>query len=246
MSKQDLEFNNKRNSLGRGFVLLLLGAFFLLRNMHLDIPAWALSWQMIVIVIGLIISVLSNFKNNAGPIMIFIGGLFMMKDIFEWSYDVSSFIWPAAMIVAGLYLIFRKQAYKPSACTKHKKEKYHGYVYGTVSDDFLDVSSIFSGVNRIVVSKEFKGGSINAVFGGVDINLTQADFNGTIEIEANCVFGGAEIVVPANWEVKVMMNTIFGGVEDKRPVELMTTNPDKTLIIKGSCVFGGIEIKSYK
>jgi predicted membrane protein len=96
-----------------------------------------------------------------------------------------------------------------------------------------------------VVSKDFKGGKVNAVFGGVDVNLTQADFSGTIVIEADCVFGGVEIVVPSNWNVKVDMNTIFGGVEDNRPVEMMSNNPDKILIIKGSCVFGGVEIKSY-
>lgn len=244
MSKQETDYSNKRNSISRGFVLILIGAFFLLRNMNLNLPEWVISWQMIMIIIGLMISVMSNFKNNAGVILMFIGGLFLAKDIFELSYDVSRFIWPAALIIVGLYFIFRREGYK-SSCDK-KKEKDHAYVYSPETEDFLQVSAIFSGVNRIVVSKDFKGGTMDAVFGGCDINLTQADFNGKIEIEANCVFGGAEIVVPANWEVKVMMNTVFGGVEDKRPVDLMTNNPDKILIIRGSCVFGGIEIKSYK
>jgi predicted membrane protein len=244
MSKKDFEYSSKRSSIGRGFILVLVGAFFLLRNMDLDVPFWVVSWQMVMICVGLVISVMSNFKNNAGPVLVVIGGLFLAKDIFALPYDVSRFIWPIAMIVVGLYFIFRKSVYQSSS--SERKEKYHAFAYSTVADDFLDVSAIFSGVNRIVVSKDFKGGRVNAVFGGCDINLTQADFNGNIEIEANCIFGGAEIVVPANWEVKVAMNTIFGGVEDKRPVELMSNNPDRMLIIKGSCIFGGIEIKSYK
>lgn len=232
------------NSAGRGFILLLIGAFFLLRNMDLDIPFWIVSWQMIVIGIGLIIWIASSFKNNGGLIMILVGGIFLMKDIFAWSYDISRFIWPAAMIAGGIYFIFRKET--PWSEKKQKIEKYHAFGYSTTSDDFLNISAIFSGVNKIVVSKEFKGGEMNAIFGGTDINLTQADFNGTIEIEVNCIFGGAEMVVPANWDVKINMNTIFGGVEDKRPIELMSNNPEKTLIIKGSCIFGGLEIKSYK
>jgi predicted membrane protein len=249
MSKQEIDYSNRRNSISRGFILVLLGAFFLLRNMNLDIPEWVISWQMIVIVIGLMIGIMSNFKNAAGPVTIFIGGIFLARDIFNWSYDVSRYTWPIAMIVAGLYFIFRRESYKSAHYKKEykdKKDQYHAFAYSTVSDDFLDISAIFSGVNRIIVSKGFKGGTVNAIFGGCDLNLTQADFTGTIEIEANCIFGGAEIVVPANWEVKVLMNTIFGGVEDKRPVDLMTNNPEKTLIIKGSCIFGGIEIKSYK
>lgn len=258
MSKQDIEYSNKRNTIGKGVILVLLGAFFLVRNMDLNIPTWVVSWQMIVIGIGLIIWVASNFKNVGGLIMMLVGGVFMMRDIFDWSYDITRFIWPAAMIAVGLYFIFRKKDAKSisiSSCSKndekekyhdaYDKAKYHAYDYTTKSSDLLEISAIFSGVNRIVVSKDFKGGSINAVFGGCDINLTQADFTGTIEIEANCIFGGAEIVVPASWDVKINMDTIFGGVEDKRPVELMTNNPDKTLIIKGSCVFGGLEIKSY-
>jgi len=232
------------SSTGRGFILILIGAFFLLRNLKLDIPSWIVSWQVMLIGIGLIIWISSSFKNNGGPVIMLVGGIFLMKDLFSWSYDITSFIWPAVMIAGGIYFIFRKEIsgdYK-----KGERGKYRTYDYSTASEDFLNISAIFSGVNRIVVSKDFKGGEMNAIFGGTDINLTQADFTGTIAIEANCIFGGAEIVVPANWEVKIIVNTIFGGVEDKRPVELMSNNPEKTLIIRGSCIFGGIEIKSYK
>jgi predicted membrane protein len=238
--------HNTSSSTGRGFILLLIGAFFLLRNLDLNIPLWVTSWQIVLIGIGLIIWIYSSFKNNGGLVMMLVGGIFLMKDLFSWSYDVSRFIWPVAMIAFGLYFIFRKKKVWDKGEKAEKAEKYHAFAYSTGSDDLLNISAIFSGVNRIVVSKDFRGGTMNAIFGGTDINLTQADFTGTIEIEANCIFGGAEIVVPANWEVKIHMDTIFGGVEDKRPVELMSNNPEKTLIIKGACIFGGIEIKSYK
>jgi predicted membrane protein len=248
MSKQEKNnettYSHTRNSLSRGFILVFLGVFFLLKNLDLGLPDWVLSWQIIMICIGLMISVMSNFKNNAGPVLVIIGGIFLAKDIFALTYDISRFVWPAVMIVAGIFIMFRRKSFDWG---KYKKEHYHSYEsYSTLSEDHLEVSSIFSGVNKIVVSKNFKGGIVNAVFGGCDINLTQADFEGVIEIEANCIFGGAEIVVPANWEVKVMITTVFGGVEDKRPVDLMTDNAEKTLIIKGSCIFGGVEIKSYK
>ena len=43
------------------------------------------------------------------------------------------------------------------------------------------------------------------------------------------------------------MVAIFGGVEDKRPqlADTSTVNPNKVLVLKGTCIFGGIDIKSY-
>jgi hypothetical protein len=58
------------------------------------------------------------------------------------------------------------------------------------------------------------------------------------------VFGGVEITVPSNWDVRMDMNTIFGGVEDKRNMPAMA-DPSKVLIIRGSCVFGGVDLKSF-
>jgi len=64
-------------------------------------------------------------------------------------------------------------------------------------------------------------------------------------LNINNVFGGIKIIVPANWEIQTDVNTIFGGVEDKRPYQSIVTNPDKILVIKGSVTFGGIEIQNY-
>ncbi|HEY0610067.1 MAG TPA: LiaF domain-containing protein, partial [Chitinophaga sp.] len=122
---------------------------------------------------------------------------------------------------------------------------YREIVQGGSSDDLVNALAVFGGDNRVVLSKNFQGGDITSIFGGSEVNFTQADFTGTVVVEATAVFGGIELIVPANWEVKMEVNTIFGGVEDKRPVELMGPNPDKMLVIRGTCVFGGIEIKSY-
>ena len=55
-----------------------------------------------------------------------------------------------------------------------------------------------------------------------------------------------KLIVPANWEIQTTeIDTVFGGIEDKRPQQAVGTNPDKVLILKGSVVFGGIDIRSY-
>jgi hypothetical protein len=42
------------------------------------------------------------------------------------------------------------------------------------------------------------------------------------------------------------MVTIFGGLNDKRPMPVQTGSADsKVIVLKGTCIFGGIDIKSY-
>jgi hypothetical protein len=38
---------------------------------------------------------------------------------------------------------------------------------------------------------------------------------------------------------------MFGSVEDKRKMHTVTESPDKTLVLRGTVIFGGVDIKSY-
>lgn len=87
--------------------------------------------------------------------------------------------------------------------------------------------------------QRFKGGDIVNIFGGTELNLTQADITGKVTIEITTIFGGTKLIVPANWEVKSEAVTIFGGLEDKRSASVMNSNGDKVLVLKGTVIFGG-------
>jgi predicted membrane protein len=112
------------------------------------------------------------------------------------------------------------------------------------SDDYIDTTSIFGGVHKKIVSKNFKGGDITTMLGGTEIDLTQADFTGTIRLDVTQIMGGTKIIVPPHWEVRSEVTAVFAGFEDKRQQPAMT-NPDKVLIIDGTSIFGGIELKNY-
>ena len=112
-------------------------------------------------------------------------------------------------------------------------------------DDFIDSTSIFGGAKKNILSKDFKGGDIVNIFGGTELNLTQADIKGKVVIELTTIFGGTKLIVPSNWSVQSEAVTIFGGLEDKRSLSATTDNSDKVLILKGTVIFGGIEIKSF-
>ena len=83
-----------------------------------------------------------------------------------------------------------------------------------------------------------------SIFGGVEIDLTQADFNGQITIEMTQIFSGAKLIIPPHWQIRSEMIAIFGGIEDKRPPQTYY-DENKVLILNGTTFFGGLEIKSY-
>lgn len=81
--------------------------------------------------------------------------------------------------------------------------------------------------------------------GGAQINLSQADIQDVVIIEAIQVFGGTKLIIPQNWQVVTEMAAIFGGIQDKRDFYASEPNTNKKIIIKGVSIFGGIDIKNY-
>ncbi len=128
--------------------------------------------------------------------------------------------------------------------TGHKGTNFGGTSGATFSDR-LNIDAVFSGVNKRVMSKNFQGGKLTAAFGGVDLDLTQADFTGMATLQVDVIFGGMKLFVPPHWDVRVEVSNIAAGVEDKRLSRIAEVDPDKILLIKGTVFFGGLEIKSY-
>lgn len=254
-------FEKKYNRGGRvlgGLVLVALGGLWLIHRMHLVFfPTWLFTWPMILIVIGIYVGARKGFSGGGWQVLLFIGGIFILPDIY-WYYtgsSISGYTWPLAIIAIGLYMILRPRPNYNSARFRAKWQ-HHGQAFQnkpfenwagakTSGDDYLDETSVFGGVNRVVVSKNFKGGDVVNIFGGCDINLTQADFTGTVTIDFVQIFGGAKIIVPTDWRVIIKTTSIFGGVEDKRPPALIKENPDKTLVIEGTSIFAGISVQCY-
>ncbi len=94
------------------------------------------------------------------------------------------------------------------------------------------------------MTKDFKGGEINTVFGGNDLDFSQADINGKAVLEVNVVFGGIKLIVPPHCRIQSEVDCVFASVEDKRH-DTNEVAENKILVLKGAVAFGSIEIKSY-
>ncbi|QNK61470.1 hypothetical protein H7F33_12955 [Pedobacter sp. PAMC26386] len=116
--------------------------------------------------------------------------------------------------------------------------------YGN-ENDFIDSVNVFGGSKRQVYSKNFKGGDIVSVFGGCELDLTQADFQDNVSIEIVAIFGGVKLIIPPTWVVKSEVTPIFGGLDDKRSINPATSEPLKIITINGVALFGGVSISNY-
>ena len=112
-------------------------------------------------------------------------------------------------------------------------------------DDYLDAVSIFGGVKKTIFSKNFRGGEIVNIFGGAELDFTQADINGRIIIDITQIFGGTKIIVPSNWQVVSDMAAVFASVDDKRIKTTVNGDSNKVLVLKGVSIFAGVEVRSY-
>ncbi len=243
---------NPRGKVWLGAILLIIGFIALLKNLGLFIPGWILSWPMLLIGIGLLIGYRHNFRHTASIILIFVGTLFLAIRVIP-GLEMHNFIWPMLFIGIGLYLLFgRRKSWNSKEWKTTEWDKRVDNENETPADvppvakeDYLDSVSIFGAVKKNVVSKNFKGGEIVTIMGGAEVNLSQSDFSGPIVLEVVQVFGGTKIIIPPHWKVSSEMAAVFGGIEDKRMLPPDTTLSDKILIIKGTSIFGGIEIRSF-
>lgn len=92
---------------------------------------------------------------------------------------------------------------------------------------------------RFNKGEQFDGAKFDAVFGGLDIFLNDADIVDNAVIDASAIFGGIDIVVPSNVKVKVYPTSIFGGTKYHGRNE----GDGPTLHVNALCMFGGVDIK---
>lgn len=226
-----------------GIILIAFGTLFLLDRTGVDIPNWLYSWKMILIAVGIVSIYKHQYKEVFGYVMIFVGSVFLINDFKPDTID-SSLILPVVVIVIGAAMIL-----KAMGILKKKPHHLEGTLISSAEnspEDFLDLTTFFGGTTKIITSKNFKGANVTSVFGGTELNFTKADIQHPVEIKSTTAFGGLVLIVPSNWQVQSEMVTIFGGVDDKRPIMDSTgKDNDKILILKGNCTFGGVEIQSY-
>lgn len=105
------------------------------------------------------------------------------------------------------------------------------------------VVAVMCGVERRPRGR-FTGAQLVALMGGCELDLRQAETDGTpVYITAFVMWGGIEIRVPDSWVVVNESMALLGGVEDSSRVAAITPDAQR-VIVQGVALMGGIEIKN--
>jgi predicted membrane protein len=227
-----------RGGVATGAIFILIGLAFLLDQLGIiSIGSLWRFWPMLVILTGLL-----NFISQRrawGALVMFAGVVLQLNQLgithFGWAA-----LWPMMLIAFGLFVMWGsfQGSSKPGVSTSGTGDPR----------TTLNEAVVFGGLERRMTSQDFQGGDITAIFGGVELDLTEASMQAneaTLAITA--IFGGVEVRVPPAWQVAFRGAPIFGGVEDKTRtarVDDTASSSLKTLVITGAVIFGGLEIKN--
>jgi predicted membrane protein len=235
--------NNKSDSrMIIGILLIVLGVLFMFESMglmELSIGKYVFSWKTFLIFLGLILF-FNKKRKVSGIVLMSLGVSFWFPSLFGVDVRFHQVFLPLALIGVGALIVSKRGRV-------NREEKFVDDENGekVYESDVVNDLPIFGGAHKIIESKNFKGGTLTSVFGSTELNLVNAEMEKECIIDVFTLFGGTTLIIPNDWKVESDAVTILGGFNDKRRIVRSEVDPDKTLVIKGVVIFGGIEVKSY-
>ncbi len=224
----------KTTNIFLGIVLIALGVIiglnaFEITNINIFFEGWWTLFIIVPCVFGLF-----NDTNKTGSIigiLIGVALLLFVRDVISFDIILKLAV-PVILVIIGVSLIFKDVL---NGKTKEKIKEINKEQKG------LEYVATFSGQDINFNDEKFTGAEASAIFGGVKLDLRKAIIEQDTVINVCAIFGGVDILVPDNINIKTNSTSIFGGISDKRK------NKDKkeahTIYINATCVFGGTDIK---
>jgi hypothetical protein len=219
-----------------GIGILALGLLWTLDNMnYLNARDFTRYWPVILIAVGAV-QLLERGRYSGrrrvpvGPIVLMVVGALLLGDnLHLMDFDLGDLI-PIAIAAWGAKLVW-------DALGRRTARPADGD-----SDATVHAFAMMAGVRRQSTSREFRGGDVSAIMGGVDLDLRNADIKAGDEviIDALAFWGGVEIKVPPHWKVVGDVLPIMASFEDKTT----GTGTGPTLIVRGTALMGAIEVKN--
>src|SRR5829696_8827973 len=88
---------------------------------------------------------------------------------------------------------------------------------GDEESDELALVAAFDGIELESRAKAFRGGSMLAWFGGIEVDLTNAELAPGAHLSVHTLFGGIAIKAPPSWRVESKVKALGGGVDARTP-----------------------------
>lgn len=216
-----------------GIVFILVGVVLGLNALELtNINIFFDGWWTLIIIVPCLINLFNEKEDKTSNIIglvIGIGFLLAAQNIIDFTLILKLII-PFILVAIGLSFLFSDKL----------KKKVTEKIKTTNKEDLESIVATFTEQKINKDNEDFEGANLDAVFGGINLDLRKATFSKETVIKASCIFGGIDILLPDDVNVILKSTPIFGGVSNK-----LRHNKDnkKTVYIDAFCLFGGIDIK---
>ena len=226
---------NKLNRILWGLVFIALGVVIALNTLNfINFNIFFDGWWTLIIIIPCFIGVFGGTNEgklgNIIGILVGVVLLLVAQDLLRFDLVFKLFI-PAVFIIIGLYLLFGN-IFKSKVTDKLrelKKESGNGEaICATFSEQLITKNE-----------EQFENATIDAIFGSVVLDLSKTKIKDEAIITASAIFGGIDIIVPKDVEVKIKSTPIFGGVSNTTK----TKDAKKVIYIDALALFGSVDIK---
>jgi predicted membrane protein len=237
---------------GSAFALILIvaGTLLFLDNLGvLPIQHIEAYWPLALVVWG---ALMIEHRRSAHVVIwastLIVAGILLVLGNLHILHVTAGVIWPLALIAFGAMLLTGRCEWPTPNWSQARRDWKSSTRQANFFGDKVSESVVFSSAERRVESPNFEGGKLEAVFGGIELDLTLATItrpDRRAVIKADAVFGGIEIAVPRTWRVERMGNAVFGAFEDKTiPPRPEPGIEPPTLVIRGDAVFGAVIVKN--
>ena len=184
-------------------------------------------WWTLFIIIPCVISMIQNGPNTGSIIGLGIGVMLLMasQNIFDMTI-ASKLIFPLILVMIGIRIIFSGQL------NRHRRIECNNTNYNAP-----EYNATFSSQKLNFDNQPFNGTTLNAVFGGIDLRLDHAIITEDAVINCSAIFGGIDIYIPTDINVKVSSTPIFGGVGNKHRNPIYKTH-QLYILMQPACLEG--------
>jgi hypothetical protein len=251
-----------------GLLIILLGGTLLADNLGWFEARHVLRslWPLALVAVGIaMIRHPQHRRSRAWGWVLVTVGFWIFADKIGWIHvSLGQLILPGILLFVGGMLVFRSLSGPPpsgpttgtasppnangTTNTNGTSQGFTSTSFGGTQQsadqaEFVRSFAMLSGHELRPVSRPFRGADLNAIMGGIKLDLTSARMEGdSAVIEVFAFWGGVEIYVPPDWTVTSEVTTLLAGFIDKRrPTSVV---PTKHLVIKGMVVMAGVEIKN--
>ena len=211
-----------------GAIIVITGVLLLLDTTGVVPTRDALLYvPSLFVLVGVWSLVQSRFRNLVGPVVLIgVAGAWQLVVLDYATVGEVVAFWPVLVIAFGLSVLlgqFRTAVRETEA-------------------EYTSAFTAFGGVEKRNTSTAFAGADLTAIFGGTEIDLRDAGIvDRPAQINAVALFGGVDIVVPREWNVRLDVLPVLGGASDDR-ARTERRNEEVDLVVSGFAAFGAVTV----